>query len=87
MLCNRCRKSTLGKGHVVHERHRGDREDYRHLLCLECNPSYEEEQHQWEVAYPIRLKEGITKQERTAIVQEWADARHNHMRDWLASMR
>jgi hypothetical protein len=87
MLCDRCRKSTLGKGYVIHERHRGDPEDYRHLVCPECNPAYEQEAHEWEEANPIRVSEGMTRQERTAMIQEWADARHNHLRDWVSSTR
>ena len=60
MVCDRCRKSTLGKGYVIHERHRDDPEDYRHVLCHECSPAYEKEENQWQEAHAIPFSEGVT---------------------------
>lgn len=85
MTCDRCRKSTQGVGFVMHSRHRDDPEDYRHVLCHECNPSYERERNNWQESHPLPSVEGMTKQERTAATQKWADVSHEHMRDWLVA--
>jgi hypothetical protein len=71
----------------MHQRHRDDPQDYRHVLCHECNPLYEQEQHQWQQDHPIPFTEGMTKQERSVMIQKWADDCHKHMRDWLVSAR
>jgi hypothetical protein len=33
------------------------------------------------------VSEVMTREERSAAIQRWADAQHNHMRDWLSSTR
>ena len=87
MTCDRCGKSTQGVGFVMHSRHRDDPEDYRHVLCHECNPAYEQECNQWQGSHPLPSVEGMAKPDRTATIQKWADASHEHMRDWLVAER
>src|SRR5712671_4264399 len=53
MTCDRCGKSTQGVGYVMHSRHRDDPEDYRHVLCHECNPAYEQERDRWQESHPL----------------------------------
>jgi len=87
MTCDRCRKSTKGIGYVMHCRHQEDPEDYRHVLCHECNPAYEQERHRWEEVHALPSVEGVANLDRSAAIQKWADARHEHMRDWLVAER
>jgi len=71
----------------MYSRHRDDPEDYRHVLCHECNPAYEQERNQWHESHPLPSFEGMAKQDRTAAIQKSADAGHEHMRDWLVAER
>ena len=87
MTCDRCGKSTQGVGCVMHSRHRDDPEDYQHVLCHECNPAYEQEHDRWQESHPLPSVEGMAKQDRNDAIQKWADACHEHMRDWLAERR
>ena len=64
-----------------------DPEDYRHVLCFECNPAYEQEENQWKETHPIPFADGMTKQDKVAAIRKWADASHNHMRDWIVATR
>ena len=83
MTCAKCGKSTQGVGYVMHSRHQDDPEDYRHVLCHECNPAYEQERHQWEESHPLPSVEGMSRQDCSATIQKWADGSHELMRDWL----
>jgi hypothetical protein len=87
MVCDRCKKSTLGKGFVRHQRHRDDPEDYSHTLCHECNLAYEQERNQWQETHPLDLAEGMSRAQRSVVIEKWAEACHNHMRDWLVATR
>jgi hypothetical protein len=87
MTCDRCGKSTRGVGYVLHSRDKDDPEDYRHVLCHECDPAYERERDQWQESHPLSLVAGMAKSDRTAAIQKWADACHEHMRDWLIAER
>jgi hypothetical protein len=69
-VCDRCKKSTLGKGYCVHRRHDDDPEDYFHFLCLDCNPAYEREEKQWQEAHAIPFTKGMTRQEKIAVVDK-----------------
>jgi len=85
--CDRCKKSLRGSGFVAHSRHRDDPEDYKHVLCHDCNPAYEQESAQWDRSHPMPSPQGTAREERRALVQRWADERHAHMRDWIVSFR
>jgi hypothetical protein len=87
MTCDRCGKSTQGIGYVSHSRHVDDPEDYRHVLCHERNPAYEQERHRWQESHPLPSIEGMSKQDCHTAVQKWADISHEHMRDWLVAER
>lgn len=71
----------------MHSRHRDDPEDYRHVLCHECNPLYERERAHWQENHPLPSVAGMTKEERTGAIEKWADASYQHMRDWLVAER
>lgn len=85
MVCNRCKKPLQGIGFVAYSRHRDDPADYKHVLCHDCNPAYEQEKARWEDAHPIPFAEPMTREEKRAVIQTWADQCYHHMRDWLSS--
>ncbi len=84
MTCDRCGKPTRGVGYAIHMRHRDDPKDQRHVLCLDCNPAYEEEEARWVDSHPIPFADGMTLEEKRAAIRRSADERHHHMRDWLS---
>ena len=71
----------------MHSRHQDDPEDYRHVLCHECNPLYEQELERWQESHPLPSGEGLSREVRHAAIQKWADTSHEHMRDWLVAER